>query len=485
VQSILSVGIDIGTTTTHLIVSKLGFANDSILNQSPRLRVAEKQIVYEGEIRFTPLTEDGCIDSKRIAQLISKEYLAAGIEPASVQSGAVIITGESAKLRNAEAVARELSSFAGDFVVASAGPNLESILAARGSGAFERSREQGTTILNMDIGGGTVNVAVISCGELIDSACLSVGGRALRISSQGLIESITESGERLFNGNGKRVQSGMTIDCEELFSLADMEAECIMSFISGAHHALVSTTDRLRCDYRIDEMCLTGGVSELINNKATGKGTRSSSSLEDLVPFNDLGLCLATSLQRRLQVGELPYRIPQSPIRATVIGAGMHSLQVTGSTIDVSTVVLPLKNVPMVHLDPGKDLVRQPDRFFDDVQNQLRHNDIDWTATPIALFIKELPELSYEYLKQLSIDLAEALQRARACQPYIIAVEDDVAAALGLLLRQRLRDANILVIDGVESSDGDYIDLGRPIVHSQQGETSIALPVVIKSLVFK
>jgi ethanolamine utilization protein EutA len=254
-----------------------------------------------------------------------------------------------------------------------------------------------------------------------------------------------------------------------------------MNFVLGGEHALSGAADRLRYDDEIDELCVTGGVAELICPE------RHADSIAELVPYNDLGLCLAANLAGRLMSSNIPYFIPQSPIRATVIGAGMHALQVTGSTIDVSAVDLPVRNVPMIEVEifhDGNGKTRQ-ERLFDDVRNQLRQRDIDWRETPIALSIKELPGLSYSYLKQLSIDLAEVFQRAQACPPYIIALEDDAAAAIGLLLRHRLGDANILVIDGIESGDGDYLDVGRHIVHSQQGETSIALPVVIKSLVFR
>ena len=86
------------------------------------------------------------------------EYRAAGVQPAQIETGAVIITGETARKENARQVLAALSGYAGDFVVATAGPDLEGILAARGAGCDVYSREHRTSVLNFDIGGGTSNL---------------------------------------------------------------------------------------------------------------------------------------------------------------------------------------------------------------------------------------------------------------------------------------------------------------------------------------
>jgi len=150
-DEIISVGIDIGTTTTHLIITKLSFANSQLVNAAPSLAINKREILHESEIYFTPLNKDGEIDAEKTAEIIKKAYLEAGIEPGEVQTGALIITGQSARARNAEAVISNLAALAGDFVIESAGPHLESVLAARGSSAVEYSKQSGQTILNIDI----------------------------------------------------------------------------------------------------------------------------------------------------------------------------------------------------------------------------------------------------------------------------------------------------------------------------------------------
>ena len=96
----------------------------------------------------------------------------------------MIITGETARKENARQVLAALSAFAGDFVVATAGPDLESILAARGAGADEYSREHHTKVLHFDIGGGTSNLALYDNGELVRTGCLDVGGRLIKVDRE-------------------------------------------------------------------------------------------------------------------------------------------------------------------------------------------------------------------------------------------------------------------------------------------------------------
>lgn len=67
----------------------------------------------------------------------------------------------------------------GNFVVTTAGPDLESIISGRGAGAETYSEQENCTVANFDIGGGTTNLSVFRCGELVDKTCLDIGGRLI------------------------------------------------------------------------------------------------------------------------------------------------------------------------------------------------------------------------------------------------------------------------------------------------------------------
>ena len=87
-----------------------------------------------------------------------------------------------------------LAELAGDFVVTVAGPNLESQIAGRGSGAAEWSRQHYATVVTVDIGGGSSNAAVFRSGRHAASAASMVGGRQLTLDADGRVTHIAPSG---------------------------------------------------------------------------------------------------------------------------------------------------------------------------------------------------------------------------------------------------------------------------------------------------
>ena len=178
-RQLLSVGIDIGTTTTQVIFSRLELVNRAAVSQVPRYEFIKRDISWQSPVFFTPVDKQGELKEAELEALILAQYRAAGIAPQAVDSGAIIITGESAKTRNARPAVMALSQSLGDFVVASAGPHLESVIAGHGAGAQTLSRQRMCRVLNIDIGGGTSNYALFDAGNLSATACLNVGGRQL------------------------------------------------------------------------------------------------------------------------------------------------------------------------------------------------------------------------------------------------------------------------------------------------------------------
>ena len=186
-RQLLSVGIDIGTTTTQVIFSHLELVNRAAVSQVPRYEFIKREISWQSPVFFTPVDKQGGLKEAELKTLILEQYQAAGIAPESVDSGAIIITGESAKTRNARPAVMTLSQSLGDFVVASAGPHLESVIAGHGAGAQTLSEQRLCRVLNIDIGGGTANYALFDAGKISGTACLNVGGRLLETDSQGRV----------------------------------------------------------------------------------------------------------------------------------------------------------------------------------------------------------------------------------------------------------------------------------------------------------
>lgn len=473
-SSFISVGIDIGTTSTHLTVSRLTLANANPQNQAPRLVLSDREIIHLSDIHFTPLTEDGIIDADKVLLLIESEYERAGINPANVQAGAAIITGETARKRNADFVIQSISGFAGELVAASAGPHLEGILAARGSGAVEYSREYGKSVLNIDFGGGTVNCALYRSGNLIDSSCLTIGGRCLVFDLDGRVNRITESALSYFLRYGFKIAVGDELSSAWRSDLASILSLDLINFLCGRTSEPLKEIMSIEggFDYEDIDLCfITGGVAEFIKDDSLSPDS-----------YFDMGGYFGRSLKDALLRENIPHLVPDNPIRATVIGAGMFSLQVSGATVEVDSEFLPVKNVPILRPFPEIENVAT-DQFLSRLKKYLIINELNWKTAPAAIEIPELGSFDYGTLRALCSNLCEAYRVHGGAKPFIIVCEQDLAMAIGMLVRNEINDCPLIVIDGISTQDGDFIDIGRPF-REQGNEATVTLPVVVKTLVF-
>lgn len=438
---LLSVGLDVGTTSTQMVVSRLGVENRAGAFSVPELDISSREILYESPVHFTPLLGIDRVDGAALRQLVEEEYRRAGIRPADVDTGAVIITGETSRKENARAVLESLSDFAGDFVVATAGPDLESILAAKGAGAVEFSRRTGKPVLHFDIGGGTSNMALVEDGIITATACLNVGGRLVKVE-QGRISYVSPVLRGIFRG-----EAGEPADREQLEELARKMAH-VLEMAAG----LAEPDGLLRS---LETAGTAGQVCALARNDLS-KVISFSGGVADCIQgerewdaFGDIGVLLGQAIREsRLCRGE--YRLGEQTIRATVIGAGCHSTQLSGSTVFCQNIDFPLKNLPVVE----------------------NASDLGHLDGPGVLVIPG-EAMDFAGVRDLAKELAGKLE-----PPIYIAAAGDMAKALGTQLALKLgRDVPILCIDRVRLKAGDYLDVANPI--------GPALPVVVKTLVLE
>ena len=155
--TLISVGIDIGSAGTQIIFSRINLRRYGE-DLTSRYYVVSRETLYQSPVSLTPYQSDERIDDAALAAIIDAAYAAAGIAPADIDTGVVILTGEALRRENAEAIAALLAEQRGDFVTATAGHHMESMLAAYGSGAARVSYDEGKRILNIDIGGGTTKL---------------------------------------------------------------------------------------------------------------------------------------------------------------------------------------------------------------------------------------------------------------------------------------------------------------------------------------
>ncbi|MBQ7801415.1 MAG: ethanolamine ammonia-lyase reactivating factor EutA [Oscillospiraceae bacterium] len=442
-EKLTSVGLDVGTTSTQMILSELEIENRAGSFAVPELSIEGRRILYRSPVHFTPLLGQDRVDARALRMIVDAEYAAAGITKAQVDTGAIIITGETSRKENARAVLEALSDYAGDFVVATAGPDLESVLAAKGAGAVAYSEQSGKTVLHMDIGGGTSNLSLIQDGKIMSTSCLNIGGRLVKISPEGQLTYVSPVLDGIFPKH-----PGDYVNQAEIRQLAETLAQ-VLEMAAGLREKTqlltALTTEGIatpacalaRNDSTDFVISFSGGVADCIETE------------HPWLAFGDMGPELGQAIRcGRLCRGN--YRLGAETIRATVIGAGCHSAQLSGSTVFHQNMAFPLKDLPVV---------RRPE--------QLAQLD-----SPGVLALEGPPRPGYRGIQTL----AEALAGVFGDSPVLIAAEQDMAKALGQALALRLgRDAPILCIDRVRLTEGSYLDVGTPL--------GPAFPVVVKTLI--
>ena len=446
-EQLLSVGLDVGTTTTQLIVSKLTVENRASGFAVPEMAISQREVVYESPVHFTPLLGKDRVDAEGVRRIVTAEYEKAGIQKRQVNTGAVIITGETSRKENARAVLEAVSAFAGEFVVATAGPDLESVLAAKGSGAVDYSRETGKTVLHMDIGGGTSNLALIEDGRILRTGCLNVGGRLLKTEA-GKISYVSPVLTGL-----TRLQQGDPADRQKLEQVAEVLVQALeMAAGLRPRDVLLDKLWTQECGaaWALESgqrvISFSGGVADCIEK------------VHPMEAFGDIGPLLGQKIRASL-LCRGDFRRGDQTIRATVIGAGCHSTRLSGSTVFCGGVVLPLKNLPVVTFTKAE-------QDAGDFAAKLRGKD-----GPQVLALPGYEGATYTQVSKLAEIIAGAVTEG----PVLVCLEADMAKAMGQKLQLLLPGRQCLCIDRVRLEENSFLDVGEPV--------GPALPVVVKTLV--
>jgi ethanolamine utilization protein EutA len=465
---VLSVGVDIGSSTSHLVFSRI------VLERlDSRYVVTKRETFYESDILLTPYSAEETIDAEALGAFIAQQYKDAKVDPDEIDTGALILTGVAVRRRNARKIGELFAQQAGKMVAVSAGDSLETVMAAYGSGAASRSIRDKTTVMNVDIGGGTSKISVCAEGKVIDLTAVDVGARLVCLDAAGRIVRVEEAARRFGAELGIKVELGEHLEPEAARALAARMADRLFEAMRGgaprAGGSGLSRIDPLAYRGTIDQVTFSGGVSEYIYGR-------------EATVFGDLGVLLAQEVRSRID-GWGPRLEPSTEgIRATVIGASQYTTQVSGSTIYVSPLeALPLRNVPVIA--PALPLdgeVIASASVASAIKAVLKRLDLGGGDTPVAVFVPWRGSATFARLdafcQGVIAGLSDVLARGH---PLVLAGDGDVGGLLGIHLREETRIANAIVsVDGLELKEFDYIDIGTML------PASGAVPVVIKSLIF-
>jgi ethanolamine utilization protein EutA len=471
--SLMTVGIDIGSSGTQVIFSRVNLRRMGE-DLTSRYYVVSRETLFQSPVALTPYQSEERIDDAKLGEIIDDAYNAARLTPDRIDTGVVILTGEALRRENAQGIAAILSEQGGEFVTATAGHHMESMLAAYGSGAARVSSDEGKRILNIDIGGGTTKLGLVEKGKVIATAAVHIGGR-LQVVEAGKIVRLDPAGKHHAKRAGFAWNRGDAIDVADMQKVADVMADAVIAAIGPrpmphdvAHLYL---TDPIADLVRIDGIMFSGGVAEYIY----GRETRD---------FGDMGPRLGRAIRERIDRGAFPWPVLPAGecIRATALGASEYSVQLSGNTSYISApgTLLPRRNLQVLLPPFVCEETIDPDKLAQAIRSHITAFDLDDADREIALALRWTGLPSYQRLAAFAEGIKRGLaDRIAKKQSLFIMLDGDVAQTLGHILRDELKvESELLVIDGVVLWDFDYIDLGRIRM------PSYTVPVTIKSLVF-
>lgn len=471
-RALISVGLDVGTTTTQIVFSRILLKNVAPAVQVPHFGIADRTVLYQSPIYLTPLADRVRVDLAALETIVSEEYRRAGFSPASVDTGAVIVTGEIAKKENAAEILQALGNYAGEFVVTVAGPRLEAQIAGRGSGAAAYSRENFTRVTNVDIGGGSANAAIFELGNCIASGALNIGGRIIEIEHPSmLIRHIADPARKIIQDQGLPLGVGRRADLGPLRAFCDVMAELTVELIEGRDSQLgreLELAPPMKVSGRSTKLFLSGGVGRFFYQPIRTVTLDSITIFEDLGPLFGLALYENSSI-RRMETVE-----PPETIRATVIGASSQTVTLSGSTIWAEPSLLPIKNIPVVRPQLGST-----GSIPDAIKEALTRMEIAPAKDNAAISIELPKDLDYEQLHNLAEGLSSfARDYLPSERPLILLLGKDYAQSLGQTVKGMIPNRPLLAIDQIGLEEGDYIDIGNPMMEGR------VVPLSVKTLVF-
>jgi ethanolamine utilization protein EutA len=449
------VGLDYGTTTSSGIIASATLAHNSVTG---RQELTDLREIFSSETILTPFSPRG-LDEIRLQEYLDQWLAAGSATEEPIFGGGALITGLAARASNAADLVKMIRSRLGNAPIAVAGdPCLESWVAFHASAAAISRAQPQRPVINLDIGGGTTNIALGQGGEVIRTGSLFVGARHIQVvPGTYRIVSLSPFAQALCNHLGISREPGECLDERDVAAIVVFDRQLIESAISGRKDAFDSPIGRLHQQVPFELpmgmtdvlVTVSGGVGELVYAHLAGRGISSTT------PFGDLGVELACALLRSdLLAPSLTAVTPACAGRATLYGLLRHTTQIAGSTIFLpDPALLPLRDIPIL----GRLTSHSTDGS---IRDMLRLAARSPCGAAVCL---EPGDAGASELAALGARLAGSLAAVgfSSMQPLVLLVRENVGKALGHYVTQWGKNSfKILVIDEIDIRDARIVQIG-------------------------
>jgi ethanolamine utilization protein EutA len=465
VNDVRLVGLDFGTTTSRCVAATARVSRNAITG---RHELSDVREVFRSPVVLTPFAAEG-LETRRLEGYLDAWLAAARADGAEIFGGGALVTGLAAQQSNSPTLIELIRSRVKDVLVAAADdPCLEAWLAFQANaGALSRAQPD-RWVINLDIGGGTTNIALGRAGEVARTGSLFVGARHIEVVPGSYrIVRLSRYARAVLDHLVIAAEPGDTLDPQQVAAILDWQIALLESALAGDRTVFNAPTARLHeqvafeppadladaGDLHSPLYCLSGGVGELVYEILR------TNQLPPTTQFGDLGTDLAARLAAsppwaaRL-AARLVESSPEHAGRATVYGLLLYATQISGSTVYLpDPAVLPARDVPILGRVNSDSTVGE----IGDILHLVRHSAVG------GCVVVSLEQSDAATVRAVGERFAMAIRAAAlpAATPLVLLARENVGKALGGYVSQwGATPLRLIVLDEIEPLEARYVQIG-------------------------
>ncbi len=466
-KTVRLIGLDFGTTTSSGLFASARLSDNAVTGKRELTDIQES---FRSEVVFTPFTDDGLDESKLQGYLDG--WLAAGCSstgdpPEEVFGGGALVTGLAARQKNSASLVRLVRSRLGNSLVATADdPCFEAWLAFQASAAEISRAHPNRWVINLDIGGGTTDLALAKGGNVLRTGSLFVGARHIQVvPGTYRMTKVSAFAEALLGHRGIAKHAGDSLDPADVAAIAGFYLDLLSAAVTGdtavfdSPAALVHRQVPFELPAGVESpiVTLSGGVGELVYaiSAESNRGNLPSTTY-----FGDLGIDLAAHLAELFPArADFKTFVPRHAGRATMYGLLRHAVQLSGSTVYLpKPEVLPLSDLPILGRIAPSSTGEQIRDILVLVQKSPRGGCVQVDTERFGLG-------SVTAFGEKIARILQAIQFSPA-HPLVFVLFENVGKVLGnFISRWGSLPLNLVVLDEIEVRDARFVQIGR--MHDQ------------------